>query len=321
MTFSISKGQDLVYAQFITNPYIYNPGYAGIEGQPIFTLTHRRQWIGITDAPVTTNLVYSMPFLSGINLGANISQDQAGIFKSTRVLITGGYTIDLGGNHYISFGLSLGGGNSSIDLNEGVNLNDPALSDVLESSAFLDGNFGLYYHFKNLNFGFTLPRLFQTDTYSTVKFDNGSFDALSNFLITLDHMFYFGGDQQALQPFLLYRSNSIIEDQIEAGAIFHVNHVAWLGAEYRQNFGYAAMLGVKIPQQFSVGYAFGIAAENISGVNQTTHEIQLTLLLGLKNARSENYSTFLSSQRASPSQGKGSPNKEINPRFKRGQNY
>ena len=44
------------YTQYVLNPYIINPALTGIENYTDIKLSHRHQWVGIQDAPVTTYL-------------------------------------------------------------------------------------------------------------------------------------------------------------------------------------------------------------------------------------------------------------------------
>src|SRR3954462_3377224 len=42
------------YTQYILNQYILNPALSGIENYVDIKVSHRHQWVGIQDAPVTT---------------------------------------------------------------------------------------------------------------------------------------------------------------------------------------------------------------------------------------------------------------------------
>jgi type IX secretion system PorP/SprF family membrane protein len=318
-----SFGQVVNFTQYLPNPYLINPAYAGYEGRSTFALTHRRQWIGIDEAPVSTNFNYHVPFLSGVNLGVNITQDEGGIFKSTSGLVTGGYTLSLGWYHFLSVGLSIGAGNTGLDLDEDVNLNDPALGGVLDNGSYLLGNFGIAYHLHGLNLGATLPDLFTTQTYyrdSTEGFYRGDFDALQNFIVNLDYMLYFGGGAHAFQPYAIYRSYPEYSPQFDVGGVFHINHLLWIGGAYKGDFGYSGYLGFKI-SDLTFGYAYDMSSQSVSGVNLSTHEIQLTYTIGLKSSWADQYSTFLSSQKPSRPERQAPPTREDNPRFNRGQRY
>src|SRR5436190_19335939 len=49
------------YTQYILNQYILNPAITGIENYTDVKLSHRHQWVGIQDAPVTTYFTIHAP--------------------------------------------------------------------------------------------------------------------------------------------------------------------------------------------------------------------------------------------------------------------
>ena len=298
-----------IYTQYIVNPYIYNPAYAGIEGKPTIGLTYRKQWTGITDAPTTANFVFHTPLFAGINFGLNVTQDNYGIFKSSSALLTVGYTIVLGWNHYLSLGISGGAGFQNIDFTN-VNLSDPAFANLLSESTYLDGNVGIAYHIANFNLGISLPNIFQTETFPTEIFDTGTLGLISNYMITADYMIYFAGDNFAFQPYVLYRSFEEYTPQIEGGGIFHIKNVLWVGGAYRQDFGIAGLAGVKVKGNFSFGYSYEIPAVKATNINKTSHEIQLTISFGKKNNRSKKHATFLASNKPQKEKGNSGSGKK-----------
>jgi len=292
-----AKSQDIpLFTHYYANPYIYNPAYAGLEGRPIVSLTHRQQWLGIEGAPVTSNLTFHMPVVGGFSMGLNVTQDNYGIFKSSTALLSFGYNINLGFNQYLSFGMSGGVGNQQLDPT-GLDLNDPSLGGVLDENAFLDGNAGLAYHIGGFNIGVSLPKIFKTRVYPTTDFDTGELGLIRNYIITADYMLYFGNDEYIFQPYGSYRSFEGYSSQYEAGGIFHIKHLLWVGGSYRQDFGITGMLGLKLKSSFSVAYAYEMPTTKAEGINKTSHEIHLNLAFGKKKDRAKKYTTFLASQK------------------------
>ena len=49
------------YTQYILNNYILNPALTGIENYTDVKISHRHQWVGLQDAPVTTYLTIHKP--------------------------------------------------------------------------------------------------------------------------------------------------------------------------------------------------------------------------------------------------------------------
>jgi type IX secretion system PorP/SprF family membrane protein len=252
--------------------------------------------MGIEDAPVTSNLTFHTPIVGGFSMGLNVTQDNYGIFKSNTALLSFGYNINLGFNQYLSFGLSGGVGNQQLDPT-GLDLNDPALGNVLDQNAFLDGNAGLAYHIAGFSIGISLPKIFKTRIYPITDFDTGELGLIRNYMVTADYMLYFGNDEYIFQPYASYRSFEGYSSQYEAGGIFHIKHLLWVGGSYRQDFGIIGMLGVKLKSAFSVSYAYEMPATKADGINKTSHEIHLNLAFGKKKDRAKKYTTFLASQK------------------------
>src|ERR1700760_4893994 len=49
------------YTQYIINNYILNPALTGIENYTDVKISHRHQWVGLQDAPITTYLTIQGP--------------------------------------------------------------------------------------------------------------------------------------------------------------------------------------------------------------------------------------------------------------------
>ena len=288
--------QDIpLYTHYYANPYIYNPAYAGLEGRPAVSLSHRQQWIGIEDAPVTSNFTFHTPIVGGFNIGLNVTQDRYGIFTASGGLLSFSYLVPLGYNQYVTFGLSGGAKYQSLDFTD-IDISDPAIGN-LDPSTKLDGNAGLAYHIAGFSIGVSLLNIFNTKTYPTDPFESGSLGLIRNYMITADYMLYFGNDDYIFQPYGLYRSFEGYDSQYEIGGIFHIKHVLWAGGSYRQDFGYIGLLGLDIKSAFSVAYAYEMPAAKANGINKSSHEIQLTLAFGKKKDRAKKYTTFLAAQR------------------------
>lgn len=61
VAFVVHAQQRPYYTQYILNNYIINPAVAGIENYTDVKLSHRMQWVGLQDAPVTTYFTIHAP--------------------------------------------------------------------------------------------------------------------------------------------------------------------------------------------------------------------------------------------------------------------
>jgi hypothetical protein len=55
-----------------------------------------------------------------------------------------------------------------------------------------------------------------------------------------------------------------------------------VGASYRYQDGYAAMLGINVSNTFNIGYAYDFTTTKLNTVSNGTHEFMLGFLLGNK---------------------------------------
>ncbi|HCQ76363.1 MAG TPA: hypothetical protein DIV44_06090, partial [Leeuwenhoekiella sp.] len=71
--------QDPQYTQYMYNPLVINPAYAGNRGVTSILLLHRSQWVGLDGAPSTQNLSVHSPIgLGKVGLGFSLVNDVLG---------------------------------------------------------------------------------------------------------------------------------------------------------------------------------------------------------------------------------------------------
>ncbi len=303
---SLASAQELpVFRHHFMNPYLYNPAYAGSEGKGALFLTHRRQWVGINEAPVTSNLSYHTPLSKGLSFGLNISNDERGIFNSSTGLVTFGYMLPLGKTHFIRFALSGGIGINSTDLSFISSLPvpaDPAATTLLDNNTYLDGNFGISYHVGNFNIGLALPRIFRTQIVDIESFDVGDVSPTDDMIFNVNYRQYLANDNFVFEPRLYYRySQNEDENQFEAIGILHIKNAMWIGGSYRQDLGLAGLLGFKFANSMALGYSIGIGPSDFGGFDNASHEIQLGIAFGkAKKRKTEQYYSFIDLHREFP---------------------
>jgi type IX secretion system PorP/SprF family membrane protein len=269
------------FTQFYVNPYHFNPSYAGIEGRPTLFLYHRQQWVGIEGAPVTTNLSFHAPLKLGVSAGLDVYNDSRGLLKTNSGLVTIGYTVPFSRTKFLRFGISVGAGFRNIDLSDpSINTSDPAVKNMLDKSAFMNGNFGMSFQSGYFNIGASIPNLFEPNINSMTSFETGTFSPFNELLFNISHRIYFSGDNLAFEPQLLYRYNKSQPSQFEGAGILHIKNLVWLGGSYRQDYGISALGGVKIKNFLSFGYSYGIGSQSLPGIGSSTHEFLLTLFTG-----------------------------------------
>jgi type IX secretion system PorP/SprF family membrane protein len=263
--------------QYILNPLIINPAYAGNRGALNITAFYRRQWVGIPGAPETMTLAMDAPLLdSKLGLGLIITNDKIGVTKETSFSTNYAYKI------------SISEGNLSLGLGAGVIITNTAWSDLsvhdpgdeyylLNSSVYIvpDFRFGVYYYDQNYFVGISIPKLlankfdFKNDKY-TLKFNPGQY----YYLLNTGYVF-------RLSPKLKFSPSTLITISPGAKLLYDINAQfilfdrIWLGATYRNNRAVAGLLQLAINNQLSVAYTYDFDFSELRSYNNGSHEIML----------------------------------------------
>lgn len=268
-----------VYSHYFADPYLYNPSFVGSNGYTELNLTHRQQWVGLNDAPISTNFNIQFPLGEALGLGFNVNIDDTGGAFSTMSFATSlAYSIRFSPASSLSFGLGVGAGRNSIDLDL-IDPNDPVFVNALDQSFYLEGQFGLNLQVKGLNVAFALPRLFESTIQSESDFQDIGFAGVETTFSSISYHFDLGPNL-GFRPMAIYRTNDRLDDQFEGNAAFYFKELLWVGGGYRMDYGATAFLGINISNLFKVGYAYDFASDQVSNFTDGTHEFHLNIRLG-----------------------------------------
>lgn len=267
--------QDPMFTQFFSNKLVVNPAYAGSRDALSLVGLYRNQWAGFNGAPKTTTLTVHSPIRS-INSGVGLSliYDQIGIQRNYVVKGAYSYTIETGIGK-LAFGLD---GqvkkqdmlwNEANPLEQGDN-NIPFGQNTLTLPNF---GFGVYLHRKDYYVGLSAPQLLENETnYDAVgggqSFQRRHFFAMAGVIVPVSRNF-------KLKPAVLtkYQENSPFEADINVMGIF--NDQFWLGATYRTNDSFDAIIQYHMKNNLIIGYAYDYTLTQISRVTTGSHEIML----------------------------------------------
>ena len=102
--------QDPQYTQYMYNTQVVNPGYAGSKEVLSFGALMRSQWVGLDGAPKTGTFTIDGPVSSAKNMGLGLSivVDEIGPAIETNFTVDYSYTIKVGENKNVAFGLKAG---------------------------------------------------------------------------------------------------------------------------------------------------------------------------------------------------------------------
>jgi len=277
VNFSFAQ-QDPIYAQYLNNPYILNPAYAGSSNMLNAQLQYRTQWAGFAGNPITTNFnAHSSFFQNKMGLGMQVIQDQMGENKNTEFNLAYAYKIELS-NSTLSFGLQAGFINFTnvLDQLNIQNPDDPAFFPYAETN-FNTGAGAMLISDRYI-IGLSAPRLLP----ATVSQGGQSIDVYSqNYYLFGSYMFLIT-EKLRFKPATLLKISqaSPVSVDLNANISYLDNYSAGI---FTRNFNtYGVLLNMSF-SNFRFGYAFELPTNQSVGLNFTSHEIMLGIKIKMLN--------------------------------------
>ena len=276
-----ANGQQLPQlTQYQFNDYVFNPAIAG--SRQFFELRsgHRYQWVGIQDAPRTFTFSGTTPVGQKMGVGGYLFTDIVGPTRRTGFQLSYAYHLRLTEDIKLSLAVSAGLLQFLIDGSK-INFHDPGdpvLDDQLRGDLLPDAKFGFYLYGERFWFGATAPQLLQNKVY----FLDESRETLSRME---DHYYAMGGyrlplgEDWKLEPSFLVKYTSPVPAKIDLNATIRYKDTFWLGAGYRTNDAYCAMVGYWLKKTFQFGYSYDIITSNLRNYSTGTHEVMLAITL------------------------------------------
>ncbi len=278
----VNAQQDPQYTNYMFNPLSVNSAYAGSRGHLSVTALHRTQWVGIDGAPQTQSLTVESPIGNNLGLGIAFVHDKLGPSREYYLDANLSYTIKLGDESRLSFGMKGGGRLLNVDLFDGFQ-NQSDVASI--NNKFLPTvGAGVYWRNDDTYLGLSVPN-FLTDKH----FDRDSFSS-NNFDVSAERLHYFliGGKVFDLSSSVKFKPAFLGKFVVGAPAIvdlsanFLIHEVLRLGVAYRWDDSFSGLLGLQISPKLLLGYAYDLTTTRLGDFNSGTHEIMLRFELKTK---------------------------------------
>lgn len=265
--------QDPLYAQYVNNPFVLNPAYAGFTKDLNLNVGYRHQWSGLEGSPVTINANGHISLLDNrMATGLMLVSDKIGSATTTEFLLSYAYRIKIDNNKTFSFGLQAGAANYKID-SQHTNPYDPGdpFFEGLISKFKPTVGTGVVLSSHTFFVGLSVPRMLK----SNLQQDDISPSAYAQHYYLMGSYLFFVADRVRFKPSALVKltEHSPASVDVNASFILFENYQAGL---VTRNFNtYGIMLQAMIRNSFRVGYVFEVPTSNSVGSNFTTHEITI----------------------------------------------
>jgi type IX secretion system PorP/SprF family membrane protein len=289
LSYSGKAQVDPLYAQYLNNPLLINPAYAGLNNNFNAGVTYRKQWAGFEGSPTTYNVNAHTSLLDNrMGLGIILLKDNVGINSNTEVHGTYAYRLDLD-QKYLSFGLQAGfisfKGNNS-ELNP-YDPNDPAFT---ENQSVTKPSFGagLILNSDRYFLGLSVPRMLK----AKVTFSDLETELYSQHFYMMGAYVFYLNEHIRLKPSVLLKSVKGSPLSADVNFLLNFEEKFTAGVYTRNMNAYGLMAGIKFGGSYRFGYAFEVPAGNSVGARFTTHELTFGLNMALFSFHTTSISTF-----------------------------
>jgi type IX secretion system PorP/SprF family membrane protein len=266
--------QDPQFTQYMFNKTLFNPASTGVSEAICLTGFGRDQWIGFQDEngnsvnPQSYGLSFDMPvYTIKSGVGLTFLYDKLGYEKNINVKLNYSYHLTFHKVHMLSFGLSLGLMNKSIDFSKlQPSGEDPLIqSNSVEKGTVTDVGFGAHYEaFDKFEAGFSVTNLIGTKA----EIGGPEFTLSRHYYLYSEYDFELktkGNYKLVLTPGFLFKATSAAAS-LDINAILTYNDLLWGGVTYRLENALCLLAGVNIKGlQIGLSYDYKLGSDFAKG--------------------------------------------------------
>lgn len=279
LSLSATAQQDPHYTQYMYNMNIMNPAYAGSKENLSLGLLYRKQWVDIQGAPETFTFSGHTPVGKNVGIGLSAISDKIGPVNEQNLYADFSYTLNLGGEHKLAFGIKAGATFHKVGLFDQIGNgfvpqpNDPAFSENIDN-VYLNFGSGLFYYTDRYYVAFSVPNMFKAKHLDIRQ--NGQ---EREFGSETQHYFLTGGYVFDLSPNVKFKPFAMLKtafgapSSVDVSTNFLFNERFEIGATYRLEDSFGAMVNFAITPNIRIGYAYDHIVSDLRVTTPASHEI------------------------------------------------
>ena len=284
---NIFAQQEPQYTQYMYNPTLVNPAYAGSKGHTTVYGMYRSQWVGLDGAPETINFSMNKPInASNLGYGISVVNDRIGLSDETQLAVDLSYTIFFTNDYRLAFGIKTSANLLNIDYTKlkVYNPGELVLQNNISNRLSPNIGAGLYFYNKKGYVGASVPMLLDTKKYDDIA--NSNIDQRYHMYVMGGKVFDLGLNTK-FKPAFISKIVSGSPVQLDLSANFLFNEKFTLGAAYRWSASVSAMAGFSVNNKLFIGYGYDRETTKLANFNSGSHEIFLQFELFENNKRIE----------------------------------
>jgi len=277
----VTAQQDPNYTQYMYNMSVINPAYAGSKESLSGGLLYRKQWVDIEDAPTTGTFFLHSPVGRKVGLGLSVINDKIGPVEETNIYADFSYTLNLGGEHNLAFGLKTGATFHQVGLFSDIgngnvpDADDPAFSEDINNT-YLNIGAGIFYYTEKYYLALSVPNMLKSK-HLDINRDGESIrfgtEALHYFL-TGGYVFDLSPDTK-FKPFFMVKSAFSAPVSFDLSTNFLFFNKFEIGATYRLEDSFGGMVNYAITPNLRIGYAYDHIVSDLKVATPSSHEVIL----------------------------------------------
>lgn len=289
----VSAQQDPHYTQYMYNMSVINPAYAGSKENMTGGLLYRKQWVNIEGAPTTGTFFLHSPAGKNVGLGLSAITDKIGPVEENNIYGDFSYTLNMGGEHRLAFGLKAGATFHKVGLYSDIgngyvpDPNDPAFSQNT-SRTFLNIGTGVFYYTNKYYVALSIPNMLKS---KYLDFNGRQFGTETlHYFLTGGYVFDLN-ENVKFKPFAMIKTAFNAPVSIDFSTNFLFNEKFEIGATYRKEDSFGAMVNYAITPNLKIGYAYDHIVSDLKVTTPSSHEVILLFDLNFpkKVSRSPRY--------------------------------
>jgi type IX secretion system PorP/SprF family membrane protein len=281
--------QGPLYSQYMLNPLLINPAYAGFNNNFNAMAGYRIQWTGLEGQPKTLNASAHTTLADNkVGLGILFVNDRIGNISNTETNASATYKLKFKTSVF-SFGMRAGVQSYRTDFSE-LNIYNP------DDHAFMSGEQGSQLNIgagailasDKFFIGLSVPRLLPT------TFDNGGekIHLHSQHYYLMSAYAHYVSDRIRLKPSLLLRAVKGAPLSADIGANVNIDGIHTAGL-FTRNFGtYGLLLQTLLDKTYRFGYVFELPTNRSVGNRFATHEISIGVVFSAFSYHERDHGNF-----------------------------
>ena len=281
--------QDPLYSQYLINPLLINPAYAGLNNNFNAMVGYRTQWAGFDGQPQTLNVSSHASIINNkAGVGLLIVKDRIGSSATTEVNTSFAYKLILRETTF-SFGMQAGVQNFRSDYSS-LNLSDPTdpAFNGGERISRLNVGAGAILKSEKYVIGLSVPRLLPS------TFSNGGqeFELYNQHFYLMGAYVHYLNEHIRLKPTALLRGIKGAPASVDLAFNINFNAIHTAGVFTRNFNTYGVLLQTLVAEKYRFGYVFELPTNKSVGTQFTTHEISFGVLLSVFSFHDRSVSNF-----------------------------